>query len=155
MRYVLPPAPLTTGETPLLGWGVPSRANRFIISNDLDELGRQRKVVLATLQSAVGVFTTNVSDTELFDATFEQALVSLLAFKLVIPLTGNAGMRAEFKTSAVEMINSARAVDGNEAISSTDHTPDWIAARGSPMWSPAGMDIGNWYIPYDNVNWGG
>lgn len=161
VRYMLPPQPNNSGLIPndaLLSYCGPSRANRFIIGNDLDEFSNQRKVVLTNVKDTQAVYIIDVQDVSLFDASFRIALVGLLAFKLVIPLTGNAGMRRDFALSAQDAINSARAADGNEAISSTDHTPDWISARGgdsgNPYADPLWGQLGSWFVGWDNISWG-
>ena len=128
------------------GWGQPSRNNRFIVHLQTDGSGNQSKLVLANIYNALAIYTADVQNTEFFDELFTQALVSALAFRLVIPLSGNVGMRNEFAQAATEAILEARAADGNEAISSTDHTPDWMKTRfigGSYGWNPYSIE-GNW-----------
>lgn len=140
---------------PLAYYPGPSRDNRFMIGSALLETVRQR-VVLTTVPNALAVYTAEVSDTALFDDLFIDALANALAFRLVIPLAGNVQMRAQFKQDANDAIMAARAVDGNEANPTTNHTPDWITGRG---FQPYGSDLnglgmaGQWYSAWDNVNW--
>lgn len=157
VRYLLPPTPPAGDQSmvQVFGGGSPSRANRFIIGYAKNALDQPIKVVLGTLRNAQAVVINDVTDVALFDPSFNVALSSLLAFKIVISLTGNAGMREQFRASANDMITAARVADGNEAMPTTDHTPDWIAARGDGVAFPFNYsELGNWYIGYDNLDWG-
>jgi hypothetical protein len=167
VRYLLPP-PIPTdlnvaiaGSPPYQGFLGPSRQNRFIVANDVDPLGAQRRVVLSNLNNAQAVYVVDVVDCDVMDESFQQALVSSLAAKFVIPLTGNKDMRAGFIQSASDAVIMARANDGNEAIPSTDHTPDWMRARGYPgyaAYGTGGFDIfeglGLWNDGWTNMGWG-
>lgn len=159
MRYLLPQP--TEGaidsEVVLIGdtWqGVmvpgPSRANRFLIANNDGQ-----KVILTNLRNAIGVYTGDISNVEQFDQGFEGALTMALAAKLTIPVTGNVGMKSNFEQLAFVAVQDARASDGNEAIATTDHTPDWIRARSDGVYAADPLrNIGYWYAPWDNVSWG-
>ena len=170
-RYVLAPPPSvstagTSTNVPQTGsviyptsyWS-PNRNNRFVIHNAVDANGNSSKLVLSNVYEALLVYTGDEQNPEMFDDMFTQALVDVLSYRLVIPLTGNAGMRTEFKQAAMTSIMEARAADGNEGMPSADHTPDWIKTRGID--SPYGMNPlpwsqwGDWYSGYDNMAWGG
>lgn len=158
VRYLLPPSPPADQQPLPFAYGLmgPSRANRFIIAQARNALDQPIKVVLGTLRDAQAVIVTDTTDVSLFDPLFDLALTALLSYKMVIPLTGNAGMRDQFRASVQDAITSARVADGNEAIPTTDHTPDWISARGDGFAYPnAGMNLlGNWYIGWDDLSWG-
>lgn len=124
-----PDAPPQTGDNFFICFPV-SRRGRFLVANDVDENGRARKVLLSNVCQAIGVYSVDETNVDLFDAGFEDGLVALLAEKIVIPLTGNAGMKGSFMQIAKERVTEARAMDGNEALPNTDHVPDWIQARG-------------------------
>lgn len=157
MRYLVEPAPgnvllPTTGET-LVPY-TSSRMWRFLIGNDLDSGGNQRRMILSNLYQAVGVFTIDVTDTNIFDDLFSDALVAGLAANLVIPLSGNVNMRASFIQSAAMAVVNARVADGNEALPSTAHTPDWIQARGFPSDLAYANTVGILFNGYDTLSWG-
>jgi hypothetical protein len=165
VRYLLPPTPNNINQVEGLqqAWGSyfrPSRSNRFIIANETDVGGNQRRVVLSNLCQAQVVYVLDVTDVSLFDPLFSDALSAALSAKLVIPLSGNVQMRPQFIQSAQDAILQARAADGNEAMPTTDHTPDWIAARGVWVdnflggWGPFGPMQGDWLVGWDNLNWG-
>lgn len=108
----------------------PCRQWRFIVANNVDS-----KSILTNVQYAVGVYTADVQDVDLFDSLFHEAFVNALAAKLTLPISGNVQMMSEWKALANDAILVARAADGNEAMPSTDHTPDWIVARGVPAYA--------------------
>lgn len=172
MRYIIPPPtpPVAGAETvdpPVSSgllwfpWCPPSRAWRYVVAYD-DTVVPARTVLLSNVTSAIGVYTADVTDCDRFDSLFTNALEAALASKLVIPLSGNAGMKRDFEAAAEYQITQARATDGNESISSTDHQVDWIQTRGvlggygwaGPASNGIGIPWGSWNCSYDSMNWG-
>lgn len=162
LRYTFTPGPAASNATippteALQGWGQASRANRFLLTTYLTNAMSpvMHKGILSNVASAIGVYTADITNVDLFDPLFEDALVNALAAIMVIPMTGNAGMKSTFEQLATMAINQARAVDGNEAMPSTEHIPDWIATRGA-IGSPyyCGPNIGSWYGAWDSLPWG-
>lgn len=169
-RYVIPPPtpPTAQGATipnvtssPIAPWVGPSRAYRFLPALDTDADGVQSKVLLSNIQNAVGVYTALVSNVELMDKGFKDALVAVLAHKLILPLSGNVQLKTTFYQLAMARITEARVQDGNEAIPTANLPVDWIQARG--MYPAGGFGIGPgdgwenmgyWYDGYDNMSWG-
>lgn len=176
MRYILPPPVWAEGlqdsEVPdtspgnalLVPWCSPSRQWRYLVAFD-DTVVPARRVVLANVPQAWGVYSADVTDTNLFDPLFQDALAMALAWKLVIPLSGNVKMKQDFYGFASQAVASARAADGNEAIPSTDHSVDWITTRDiGAGWGYAtsfngitpglaSTGLGEWYSGYDNSAW--
>ena len=168
MRYVLPqalPVP-SASSVPQVGAPVvfpyfgPSRTNRFLVSTD-DSSGVDQKVLLTNLCNAQGVYTKDVTNVAIFDALFEEALVQMLEYHFVVPLSGNIKLKSVLKESVETAVRNARAADGNEAIPTTDIKVDWIEARGAP--SPAAWNLGllgdygsrgMWYSGPDSISWG-
>lgn len=138
-------------------WCAPRRDWRFVVEMD-DTTSPARRVLLSNVTQALGVYTADVTDPTLFDPLFQDALVGMLAAKLVIPLSGNVGMKQSFVALAKDSILQARVADGNEAVPSSDHTVDWMATRGLTIgeWNsgPGGSTWGSWYDGYDNASWG-
>lgn len=164
VNYILPPPlpPLPDGTPNVSGgpvftnpWGMPSRANRFIASYD-QNVSSPRKVLLSNLQSAYAVYVADVTDPTFFDASFSKALTAAMSYKLCMPITGNIGMKSLYAKIAEDEITKARVKDANEAIPSSDHTPDWIATRGfsPPLATAGGFVLGQWYNGYLDMNWG-
>jgi len=163
VNYILPPPlpPLPDGTPNVSGgpvfsnpWGMPSRANRFIPSYDANN-GVPRKVLLSNLLNAYAVYVGDVTDPTFFDASFSKALVAAMSYKLVMPVTGNVTMKSLFAKVAEDEITKARVKDGNEAIPTSDHIPDWIATRGlSPSYANVGgFNLGQWYDGWCDINW--
>ncbi len=142
MRYILPPPVVTNNADPdvsvqyIYPWCPPSRQWRFLPSFadvpavDPEDPPVPTKVLLANVLEALGVYTADVEETTFFDILFEQALVAALASKLILPLAGNVNLKSGFLKVAADALLQARAVDGNEALPSTDHSVDWMVARG-------------------------
>lgn len=167
MRYVLPPPVLPpSGDAPdvsstlVVPWCPPRRDWRYLVSNDTST-DPSRKVLLTNVPYALGVYTADIDDPDLFDSLFIQALVQALAYKLVMPLTGNAGMKSGYAQLAEQALRDARAVDGNESIPTTDHTVDWIATREVGAWGNwpgwgGGVNWltqGSWFWGWDSMSW--
>jgi hypothetical protein len=170
MRYTLQvpngyPFPTTvapaTGDSLLFPVYPTSRRAKFLLSTDLDAYGKNQKVILSNLTQAIGVYSYDVQDPDLFDSMFWEALVALIAEKLIMPLTGNVGLKGQYLQIAKERVMEARAADGNEGLPTTDHTPDWIQVRGFMAdWYYSGFPAfggglsGMYGEGWDNLGWG-
>lgn len=166
MNYILPPplppagasAPdVSGGPYSPYPWLMPSRQFRFLPSYDTDDADAARQVILANIEGAYGVYVVDVVDPAMFSASFELALSAAMAYKMVMPLTGNAGMKTTFAQIAEAELVKARVWMNNEAISSSDHVVDWMATREiTGSFIPGGNygGLGNWYCGYDSMSWG-
>lgn len=168
VRYILPPPFVTSDTAPNVSsglvtpWCGPSRQWRFLKSYD-DTVSPARTVLLSNVLSALCVYTVNVTDPDLFDPLFTNALTMLLADKLVIPLSGNVGMKESYVKLAMMAVTDARVADGNESITTSDHVVDWIATRGVGSVNNGfgslgvgGVDwgsMGQWYGGNDSAGW--
>lgn len=172
-RYILAPPivlPANVTSPPQTGIAIPgptfmtpSRNNRWLLTQGVDGDGNPVRSLVSNIQAAIGVYTRDETNTELFDDLFVLALESALSYKICNSVAGNVKLREGLRQNAVVAIADARAADGNEAIASTDNIPDWILTRGtgSPFgWNPAlntagqGGEWGNWYGGYDQMSWG-
>lgn len=162
LRYLLAPQAVATNSIspPQVGnpgnagaWLMPSRENRFIVAADVDGMGVQSKVILSNVYQALGVYTMDVVNPDMFDDMFDGALSVALAAHLVMPLTGKVGLAETFAKIAEQSILNARAADANEAIPSVDHTPDWITTRGVGSYGGPYATWGNWFGGYDSMAW--
>lgn len=180
LRYLLPPPipPPAPTSTPIVGIPIPwpfvgpSRTNRYLVMNQpVPPVGnpppgispRYEKIIASNVWAAVGVYTADVQDVDLFDSMFEGALTSALASKLVIALSGNIGMKKDMEALADQAILQARVADGNEAITTSDHSVDWIAVRGAGGWGNSlggpngntsiGPQWGAWNAAYESMGW--
>jgi hypothetical protein len=118
---------------------------RFEVATD-SILGQQQNVVLTSQYKAIGVYTLRVTNTNLFEPVFIEALVQALAAKLVLALSGNVALANLKFAQANAMIILARANDSNEGLTIIDPVPDWLAIRDD--YTGAGtLDMG-YIAPY-------
>jgi hypothetical protein len=158
LRYVLPQPPplpnqtiLSTDESLFWSpWMMPSRQFRF-----LESFTNGTRMIQANITNAIGVYNADVQDPTLWDDLFEDAFAMALAYKLIMPLSGDVGLKSDFMNGALAAITAARAADGNEAQPTTDNTPDWIQARGYPSAPFGGVILpGQWMCTWDDYGWG-
>lgn len=165
-RYVLAPQPVVVAGTvpnvsdfPLAPWCRPSRNNRYILNTTFDADNNPSQQLVTNVCNAIGVYTYDCQVPDMFDPLFEQALVSALAVELIMPLSGSASLIGPLKQDCIDKINQARAASANEAITKTDHTPDWIKTRevGGGYWgNPEGGFLegwGQWTCGWDDMSW--
>jgi hypothetical protein len=92
--------------------------------------GIDQRVILTNQEQAILAYIKRVTNPDVWDDQFQQALVAALAGRLTIALTGDKGL-AQLKTQeANQFIMMARVSDGNEGLTINDVTPDWIRTRG-------------------------
>ncbi len=98
-----------------------------------------RTVILSNVQGAYAVYTCLQIYPSLWDPLFEAAYVAALAEVISVPLARDKEKGREFRKDNIAIatlkLKEARARDGNEGVSSTDHTPDWLQIRrGGGPW---------------------
>lgn len=140
----IPIFPVQGAPSSVTSWTI--RPQRFKVSTDTDPNNNRVKAVLSDQSQAIAIFTRFIDNPDLWDPSFEAALVDLLAYRLVLPLAGDKNLRRDLAASARQTIMEARARDGNEGITYDDNVPDWIRAHG---WTnPAAVDfIGQTFWP--------
>ncbi len=152
MRYVIPPPPTAGDVTPPIFSSpytgpLPLPAVRpvaFVVANDDDATSNPINVVLTNAQSAIGCWTRRIESEDLWDPSFQEAMVMSLGSRLALALTGNVDVSRNVAQQAMNTILAARARDGNEGTTVLDHTPDWIVARG---YAP-GIVVENFVAPW-------
>lgn len=95
-----------------------------------DKNGQDQRVILTSQEAAILCYIRRVSNPDVWDDQFQQALVAALAARLVIALTGDKGLAQLQIQMANDYIKQARATDGNEGLTINDVTPDYIRTRG-------------------------
>lgn len=164
MRYILPPpppssvnaAPVLTGVPVMLApWSGPRRDWHYTIAND-DSSGTDTLVILSNVDQALLVYNKDVIDPDIWDSLFSNAMVMALANKLVIPITGNAGMKGTYSQLCDKAIIEARIPDANETVHTTDHEASWIVGRGSYMRvvPTVPFTLGQYDASWESMNWG-
>lgn len=123
-----------TGGAPAFWNGPPVRFKVGIDQIDPqglpNPLGQDQRVIWTNQEQAILAYVKRVTNPDVWDDAFQQAIVAALASRLVIALTGDKGL-AQLKVSeANQYIMMARVSDGNEGLTINDVTPDWIRTRG-------------------------
>jgi hypothetical protein len=94
------------------------------------QTGTQQNVILTDAMGALGVYTQQVTNLDLWGAQAIQAFVSAMAATIGMTLTGDKNLVNMLFGVANKSILDARATDGNEGLTIQNSMPDWIAARG-------------------------
>lgn len=150
-RFVLPiyaeetdeSVPFTTGSQAISPWDqFPIAGLPFVPASDTDpdDHDTRIKVILTAAPRAKLVYTGDVTDPDLWDPSFTNAFINLLAAWLVNPLNMDKSLLQQRVAVAKDLVWSARMSDGNEGMTPQDHFPDWLLARatgGGPL-------FGNW-----------
>lgn len=108
-----------------------------------------QRVILTNQEFATLAYVKQVSDPNLWDPEFQEAMEHALAARLVMALTGDKSLANISVNLANAKIIQARKDDGNEGLTINDVTPDWIRTRGL-WWTDAQMSG-----PYIGFDWGG
>ena len=120
------------GTTP----GVPSTPTAvgppipFLVGIDYDANGNQIKVILTNQPQATFVYTGLVTNTELYDDQFVEALSVMLGARVCFQLTGDRQLAKDLMAQGEAMCLAASASNGNEGLTVIDSLPDWIRVRG-------------------------
>lgn len=147
--------PLTTGGGQFPVPRALAGFSRFTPAIDTDSHGVAQKVILTDQCQAQMVYTADLSSSpNLWDSQFYMAAAAALATYLVNPLARNAALMKEMIEMAVGTIQAARATDGNEALPTQDHIPDWIQIRGAGGGWGVGAGGGTLCAGYDQMSFG-
>ena len=118
-----PPNPVAQGSS--TGSGTGFTANLTYAQN-----APPQQVILTQQEFPLLNYTFAAPPESIWDAMFEDTMVSALAARLAQVLTGDKALARDKITIANANIQNARGVDGNEGLTINDHIPDWIRVRG-------------------------
>jgi hypothetical protein len=107
-----------------------------------------QRVILTNQEFATLSYTRQVTDPNVFDPSFRDALYDSGGATLVMALKGDKSFANQLLEAANRKIILARGNDGNEGLTINDVTPDWIRIRGI-AWTD-GYQSG----PYSGMDWG-
>ncbi len=107
-----------------------------------------QRVILTNQEFATLSYTMKVSDPNVWDPSFREALYAYGGSKLLMSLKGDKREANELIQETNGIIRAARADDGNEGLTVNDVTPDWIRIRGIAYTD--GLMSG----PYQGYDWG-
>jgi len=123
-----------TGGAPAFWNGPPVRfkvvVDQIGVSGKPAKDGVDQRVIVTNQEQAILAYIKRVTNPDVWDDQFQQALVAALASRLVISLTGDKGLAQLQLSEANRYITLARQGDGNEGLTVNDVTPDWIRVRG-------------------------
>ena len=132
-RFVMPTVQVNLPSSVVGTPTVPSAVGtpvRFLISTDQDANGNQILVLLTDQPQATFVYTSRVTNPNLFDGQFLEAFRYYLGARVCIALTGDKQMALAAFKMADQLTRNAAASNGNEGLTVIDSVPDWIKARG-------------------------
>ncbi len=110
--------------------------------------GNQR-VILCNQEFATLTYIRQITDPDVWDPIFQDAMANKLGADIVMGLSGDKALANICIQMANVSLTEARKIDGNEGLTVSDVTPDWIRARG--IWWTDGFQSG----PYNAFDWGG
>jgi hypothetical protein len=164
IRFIVPSCPAATVGIPPTSASIaapiyiPGNGQiPFAVAYDTDSNNNPISVILTNQENAQVVYTVDQEDPSQWDSQFQAAMVAALAAYLVPALSLDLPLMQMSIKSAESIIMQARVADGNEGVTSMDHTPDWIRARaaggGYYNWG-YGMNGGT-FGGYSNMCWPG
>lgn len=110
-----------------------------------------RTVIMSNVCQAQCVYTCLQVYPSLWDPLFEAAFVASLAERIALPLAKNKKEGALFRDRniaiAKDAIREARASDGDEGWTTTDHVPDFIRIRSAGAGRGSSQLGGSWGGP--------
>lgn len=130
--------PLTTAPNVLFPPAVANTRIPFVDAMDVDASNNPIKVILTQMPDAQLIYTADLSQyPDMWDPSFLSAVTAYLAAYFIAALAGDRAVMTNQISIAKSILDSARAVNASEAITSMDHTPDWMMARSGGFGNPA------------------
>lgn len=103
---------------------------RYPIKYEIASSEEGERVILTSQEDAVLIYTKQLTDPDTWDVGLQQAIISELAQRLAIPLTGREELeKSRFQLAAFDL-ETAAVDDANEGLDVVDPPlPDWLTAR--------------------------
>ena len=122
--------PLTTAPQQVLPYGGSPTSIPFVVGTDFDAIGNPIKVIYTNLYTAQGVYVRDLTQyPDMWDPLFASAATALLAAYFINALMRNTEQMTQQIQIAKGALDTARAANANESITSIDHMPDWMRTR--------------------------
>lgn len=128
--------------------GAPRREIDFAVATDTVNINLT-KVILTDLSMAQIIYTQNNPNPDFWESEFQAAMVASLAAFLIPPLNLNMALMSMQTKLASQIIENARATDGNEGVVSQNRDASWITARGCG----SEIDTGYYGNDYSDMCW--
>lgn len=136
MRFIMPSLPAPNAGVPIFSvntsaptWLPNGGQIPYTVAYSTDVNNNPINVVLTNQSQAIAVYTVNQPNPQIWDSLFQAAMVASLAAYFVPALSLHMPLMSIQIKLAEQMIEQARVRDGNEGVTSMDHTPDWMRAR--------------------------
>lgn len=146
--------PLTTAPNEVFPTACVNTGIPFVDAMDVDTNGNPIAVILTQLPQAQLVYTADLSQfPDMWDDMFLAAETAYLASYFINALAGDRAAMGLQIQIAKAMLDSARAVNASESITSMDHVPDWMRARSaggfSTPWAPGFNNALGSFVSWD------
>ncbi len=122
-------------------------AQPFIVATDTNDQNQRINVILTNQQLAIGVWTADIEEVDLWDDLFQEAMVCALASRMVIDLSGDKTLARGMAERAMVALDQARVRDGDEGSTEIDPPVDWLMVRGYSGTYSTGVYGVNWITP--------
>lgn len=130
------------------------RSIPYVIATNFDTNGNPLQTILTNLDTAIGVYTINQPNPQIWDSSFQAAMVASLAAYLVPALTLHMPLMQAQIAIAERLITEARARDGNESPHTQNRNASWITARaGQSGWGGNCYGNDGFNGGYCNMSW--
>jgi hypothetical protein len=103
------------------------------------------KVIVTNAPGALAVVTLGGLDPTVWDASFTNAFVMLLAANIALPLSGDSQLADYLMKQASGLIQDAKVQSANQSVDIQHIMPDWLRARGTGLYDE-GISIGGTVI---------
>lgn len=110
-----------------------------------------QRVILTNQEFATLSYIKLITDPNVFDDLFQNALYNVMGAAVVMALTGDKKLANMCIAEANAAIVEARKADGNEGLTINDVTPGWIRIRGYP----GTYGFSGPFNPGQGFEWGG
>ena len=147
-RTIPAPFQVTVDEVPNFIGAITNWNQLPDLSNAQGQALTRQMVILTNQQNASLVYTAMISEPNIWDPLFRQAVVSLLAAKTAMAILGPKdpklalAMRGQAIASARSALDAARVADGNEGPTNVNRDAQWITGRSSGGWGAWGWGGG-------------
>ena len=136
-RYIVPSWPVQGTSPPIFPISTSTYGNLpglreqipFQVAYATDANNNPLTIILTNQVQAQLVYTVDQQNPQIWDSSFQAAMVASLAAYLVPALSLNMPLIQVQIQIAERIIGEARIRDGDEGSTQQDHTPDWIVAR--------------------------
>jgi hypothetical protein len=146
--FSVPTNPVAQGSTTGVGAGA-----TFNLTFASPPTRFDQRVILTNQEQAILAYVRRVTDVNVFDDDFVEALVQALGAVICPNINGDKALMGGAIQRANAKVAEARKNDANESLTINDVTPNWLRARGIayPNWefSPnSQFDWGPMFTPY-------